>query len=642
MTTQPTIHLKTWEWLVLCALALGIRLALFEGQLPYFPDRSEGIAFLLGQAWRGYDENSLYGFAVTGTADWLRGYSPLYIWFNMGVQVLTERLNPRPWILVSDYIWALRVCAVLFGTLTTGLIALTADRLSGRWAGWLAGLAWAVSAVVVPHNNLALPDPLAYLLVAWVGYSAVRTLQDDSARFLHGCFIGVILAIYTKYTTASVLVLYGGVALLWMMRQPRQRVGVVLAHGGIGLACALWLLFGHGAASLDNSEGEAFKQGGWLATVSLTRLAQNIRAVGYPLGSVWGLLGVLAVAYRWRSWQADKRTLMALWVGFVCVGAMFVSSFTVITDATHLRHVLPITTALLVVWGVAVGEVVTHSALRRVGWWVVLVIGVAFARDLLPLWQEVRAQHTVTALWDYVDTLPTAGKWMLKHDEQVENLFNRPFSGYDGIQYIDYVFDSEPWHTSATTLSEQGVAYYLYWQDDPNQSDQLTQFVQSLTHLKTFDGTRMGWTGMTLGVYRTAPPLTAVEVDFGGELTLVGYDVSAAQVGQPVTLRPYWRIADRPSANYNLFIHVHPVDDPATILAQADGAPTQSARLPLLWDDPDELYIGEAHALALPSDITAGAYEISVGLYNEAGRLRLSDGADRWVIPLEVLAPPAG
>jgi hypothetical protein len=97
-----------------------------------------------------------------------------------------------------------------------------------------------------------------------------------------------------------------------------------------------------------------------------------------------------------------------------------------------------------------------------------------------------------------------------------------------------------------------------------------------------------------------------------------------------------------PSANYNLFIHVHPVGDPATILAQADGAPTQPARLPLLWDDPDELYIGEAHALTLPSDITAGAYEISVGLYNEAGRLSLSDGADRWVIPLEVLAPPAG
>ena len=93
MTTQPTIHLKTWEWLVLCALALGIRLALFEGHLPYFPDRSEGIAFLLGQAWRGYDETSLYGFAVTGTAEWLRGYSPLYIWFNMGVQVLAERLR---------------------------------------------------------------------------------------------------------------------------------------------------------------------------------------------------------------------------------------------------------------------------------------------------------------------------------------------------------------------------------------------------------------------------------------------------------------------------------------------------------------------------------------------------------------------
>ena len=640
--TPPPIRLKYWEALALCALALGIRLALFTDHLPYFADRSEGIAFLLGQAWRGFDESSLYGYAVTGTADWLQGYSPLYIWFNMGVQLLTERFNPRPWLLVSDYILVLRASAVLFGTLTTLLIALTADRLGGRWAGWLAGGVWAVSAVVIPHNQLALPDPLAYLLVAWVCHTAVLVVLDDSTPALHICLLGTILAIYTKYTTASVLVLYGGVAMLWLMRQPRQRWGLLLAHGLIGMACAAWLLFGHGAIALNNSEGEAFKQVGLLGALNLTRLAQNIRAVFYPLGEVWGVLGVLAVGYRWRRWTGTQRAVMGLLLLFVLVGAMVVSSFTVITDPVHLRHVLPLTTVILVVWGVALGEVVAHSALRRVGGAVVVAVMMAHGVGVFPLWQTAHAQHTVTALWEYVDTLPTSGKWMLKHDEMVENLFNRPFSGYDGKHYLDYVFDSEPWHASASTFAEQGVAYYLYWADDSSQPVELKRFVDGLTHLKTFDGTQNGWTGITLGVYRTAPPTTRLAVDFGGELTLVGYDLSASPDGQTVSFRPYWRVEKRPSANYNLFLHLHPTGNPSTILAQADGAPTQPDRLPLLWDDPDELYIGEAYTLTVPPQPTAETYEISLGLYNENGRLQLPTGADRWVIPLEGVAPPAG
>jgi hypothetical protein len=100
--------------------------------------------------------------------------------------------------------------------------------------------------------------------------------------------------------------------------------------------------------------------------------------------------------------------------------------------------------------------------------------------------------------------------------------------------------------------------------------------------------------------------------------------------GQTITFDILWE-SDAPlERDYNLFVHLSPALD-APPAAQVDvpiggGLPTS------VWR-PGESY-GDKLSLALPADLAAGDYTLSLGVYDwtTGERLRMPDGADRYVI----------
>jgi hypothetical protein len=110
------------------------------------------------------------------------------------------------------------------------------------------------------------------------------------------------------------------------------------------------------------------------------------------------------------------------------------------------------------------------------------------------------------------------------------------------------------------------------------------------------------------------------QADFGGEIALLGYDLSGTRLkpGHVLDVTIYWN-AQRPmTATYQSFVHV--VYPEGTIWVQSDhlnpaGFPTN------LW--PTDRYIRDQHRLVLPADLPEGEYSISVGIYllNENTRL---------------------
>ncbi len=162
--------------------------------------------------------------------------------------------------------------------------------------------------------------------------------------------------------------------------------------------------------------------------------------------------------------------------------------------------------------------------------------------------------------------------------------------------------------------------------------------------------------GQTVGSYVLPAPLTIrerertfsvpamarrVDVNFGEEITLLGYDL--AREGDSLRLTLHWQAQARPAADRTVFVHLF---DPATerIAAQSDSPPRGGTYPTSQWA-PGEV-VSDAITLSL-ADVPAASYRLAVGLYGpgDAPRLpaRLPDGTrlplDRYVLDEEI---PAG
>lgn len=140
----------------------------------------------------------------------------------------------------------------------------------------------------------------------------------------------------------------------------------------------------------------------------------------------------------------------------------------------------------------------------------------------------------------------------------------------------------------------------------------------------------------------TLPPVPyPMEVTFGGEIRLAGYDVR--QEGDRLLLTLYWQALMSPRGDYTRFVHLF---DPATktLVAQNDSPP-RGGKYPTSWWVAGEV-VSETVILPLEG-VLPGSYRLATGLY-DATVTRLpatgSDGhpiADNYpMLPREVRIEP--
>ncbi len=118
----------------------------------------------------------------------------------------------------------------------------------------------------------------------------------------------------------------------------------------------------------------------------------------------------------------------------------------------------------------------------------------------------------------------------------------------------------------------------------------------------------------------------AIGADFGGLITLEGYDLAARgpqgapiAAGDTLTLTLYWRAQRAIDASYKVFNQSYYGD--GVMVAQADGYPVCGGRGTWLWD-PGEL-IADVHTLPVAPDAPDGLYPLYTGLYIEETLARL-------------------
>lgn len=621
---------------IILLMALAVRLLTFDRFLPLVDYPDEANMFLLAVDWRGnFPLADAYGAGLTGAR--LAGYPPLFPWIAVGMQYIVEAVSPEPFLFSGDYVFGLRLLAVVAGVLTTAALWAAGWALAGHIAAAFSALVWALAPVVVEWNSLAVPDPLVYLASAWTLAFALWAWHKDNPAWTLPALLCAIAAIYLKYTPLHVLAAWGLVVVVLLLRDWRRMLPWLALELVIGAACAAYLLFGYGALRLENDEALRVDPG---MALNLERGLRNLHGTILPVGvglSAAGFFGgIVAYLYsRRRGWLlTDVRRALYL-LAVTVIGVLSISTFIGIEPySNQMRHVLPVSVALICLWSMSVAQIVwtlramqapalANALLAGVG---LIFLGLALPGDMA-LIQRFAAPDLRYQLWVWSDaSLPSDGKILMFPDSRLRAVWNRPYSGYDGQTAFEWAFDERPSRSTPQALAQQGMAYMAMTRDDwqtAYDSPDMAAFLNRLTLLKTLSAPQER--GSDIFVYRLLPPQVQSGVTFGEMITLVGYDVNAS--GGTLHFRPYWRAEQQPAVNYSMFVHVLKPGDMQPI-AQYDGSPASERRLASTWDDPAELLIGASVSFDLPP----GEYLLLLGLYDyETGqRLLLSDGADRY------------
>ncbi|MBP8002423.1 MAG: hypothetical protein KA314_28160 [Chloroflexi bacterium] len=121
---------------------------------------------------------------------------------------------------------------------------------------------------------------------------------------------------------------------------------------------------------------------------------------------------------------------------------------------------------------------------------------------------------------------------------------------------------------------------------------------------------------MTWPYLSAAAPQVSQNVKLGDAIQLLGYDFTP---GQPLALTLYWQSLAPVSEGYDVFVHVR--DENGNVVAQADQEPVAILAPTHRWQSGD--IIRDPYTIALPADLPAGTYQLSIGMYLRATGVRL-------------------
>jgi hypothetical protein len=649
--------------LVLLILAAALRLATYARYLPYVDYGDELNMYMLALDWRGTPQAEQYGAFRVG--EWLKGYPPLYVWLSMSVQQTLENNAAGRWLPPGDYVRVLRLLSVVAGVVTTGLIIWIGTRVGGLLAGIMAGVIWAFAPLILEANNLAIPDTLVYLACAGSLAFALEGWICGSPVWVSASVVAALVAIYAKYTPVFALLPPLLVLALLLRRQPKRVLPWAAFNIALIALAAVYLLTGYSAASLANQEADVARDSGLALMLNPARNWNNFLFSLLPIGALVFTLVILAGAAAWFiSRRRGGKTLrlfpIALLVLYGAPGIPISAAFTFLNPGSmmRIRHVLPTTIALMLLFGAALAQLTwtTGEWIQSKGRWpralayapalLLLIWAVPAAAGDVSLIHQFSLPHTKYVLWKWADAnVPPDGMILMRGGSELNNTWNRPWSGYDGATAFQWWFEDDLSASTPEQYAARGMAYFAMSSNDRAALQNDTGFanwLDQLTPLKTISGSPEA-AGPTIDFYRLLPPQRAAHITYGSQIMLVGYDLSADGYdrGETLHFRPYWRSVRRPDTNYSMFIHLLPAGQQQQI-AQFDGPLSSSARPTLTWDDATELHIGTDVSLAIPVDAAPGSYQLALGIYDYSSGARLpgEDGLDAFLIPITIRKSP--
>jgi hypothetical protein len=123
-----------------------------------------------------------------------------------------------------------------------------------------------------------------------------------------------------------------------------------------------------------------------------------------------------------------------------------------------------------------------------------------------------------------------------------------------------------------------------------------------------------------------APASQTLDVTLGGQVRLVGYDLSGDPAqGRALGLTLYWQALETVAQDYTIFVHL--LGPERELAVQHDAPPLNGVHPTSRWLVGD--IFTEHVMLPLPKDIQSGRYDLVVGMYSYPDIIRLPVASDR-------------
>ncbi len=117
-----------------------------------------------------------------------------------------------------------------------------------------------------------------------------------------------------------------------------------------------------------------------------------------------------------------------------------------------------------------------------------------------------------------------------------------------------------------------------------------------------------------------APPMAnRVDASFGGQIRLLGYQLSTDSTTGALTVRMAWQTEQVMDQSYSVFLHL--LDSDGQIVAQRDAVPRDGQLPTSIWL-PGEV-VTDSYVLQPAQPLTAGTYTLIAGLYDSTNWQRL-------------------
>lgn len=622
---------------VIVLIGVWLRVRLFDYGLPYLAHVDEPVFYLLANDWRGVLDAGWRN-------DYFAGYPPGYIWYTAGVLALVDAIsNLNIHTQTAHYIAILRLVSMLSDVLGIAIMIALGRELVGWRAGWLAGGVWAVSQTIIYEGITVMPDIHAIMLSALCALLALKALRRQSAAIALLSTIAGLVAIIFKYPDFPILLLPAACFLYLLWRRPLA----VLPHAAFALALVLATAYGllvvYGAGSMDVSEGTQFRDNFFNNVSDLTRWRYTMNGIAGNLGGgliITGAAAVLAlVFYRGQINPRPRWPLIAL---LLAVGLVLMSVVPAYLNSTPprvypVRYTLHASVLLIPVFASVVVIAFQRPAFPR---WLrvgaILLPIVAWLPQTLASIADLTRPHKYVAAQRWFEENVPADKRIWIYGYRTYVSLSRYEGGYQGYKDFPVTYEDEQirWPQDADRVD------YLYidrgefedWLAGRNHPP-----LEHFTLVKSFQDP--SYYGDDLFIYRIAPLPNPLQITFRQDdiaFNLRGWDVK--QDKDAISIETYWQtIGARPTRDYSLFLHLTPIDDPTTIVAQYD---TQLGQRPTsTWDDPQELLTGNPARLSL-AGLPSGPYALRLGIYywETLTRFTLDDGQDALLLT-EITVP---
>jgi mannosyltransferase len=548
----------------------------------------------------------------------------------------------------SDF--TVRYLSVLCGVLVVALTYALGRRYDER-AGLIAAGLMALAPLAVYYSQETRGYMLLTALILIATLAALRLLKGDRRKRTWLAYIAAMaLALYTHYFAAfawaAITVGYMVLDLRGSRKPPRSLWYWILAQVII-LAC-FWPWIPNALAQAGSNATYFPGRVTWNTVFGDTWRAFSAGEWGDMsiVGWLWLALIVFGVVAGLIINRADRRkSVIVFSLALLIIPLLLMSSLAWLKPKFAPRYLLPSLPAFIALAAIGIAILIDGTKTRYCRWASIgvalcLALPLASIGSLMQLYTDQSlARPDVRSVVRYIENSELPSDAILLIGGHQAPAFNHYYRGQatviplpvDLLPAAQSPLDARSLSQLRSIVQQHPRVWLVMWQNQISDPTNIVEDTLIATSKRINVGANFHGMGVLLfdvnGAQIVDAPQYAVNAGFSEPVQVVGYNVDSRRnpIDTPLRFGLYLKAEEPISGNYQIFAHLVAAD--GTLVAQADHIAGADSYPTSLWQPGNLLY--NRFEIQPPAGTPPGEYHVLIGLYDDRGRLKLSDGRDR-------------